>query len=600
MNALKRAVLSFSLAAAVAAPAAFLAPPAALAESALQYRQAILQDLDPSSADRLLKSDADRAAVRAALPADSTAIFRQAAELKDLMDMLGAHSDAATLRRALTARPAPSELFTQPAKLLGWTQRHAGASYDLVRAVVWDWDKLTREQAAWLSPQVTRQAWEAMTLPKRHEHMRRWGQAIHERLMKAAPKTQAEVDRMRQEYAAVRGAISHDEAVDISRRLTMASRSITALGDVQSRLSKLQDPALKTMLDQARNARDMETTLSTLSKIYDRMGVANGSLKAVAPAEAGQTLDAGSRSTLAKALGPALMRQVRGTTAGDDLAEFYKTHELKIAVAPRKAIATYDDGTRTITFSEELILELVKGEGLTVSQFLSRGDAFGRAAALLAPVFTHEATHQMQSEWARAQKISDQSGQHRELEAMMVEALFTNEKMAVDPGFKAVTEGAADRSLLAAESLSLAESLRKNRTLFRNKIIADHYPELNSLEANLWCGITFNLMLVKELQDEITRRRRLPIAEQGRLARGPPFPKPGMTQAEWSQALRKVGTPFLEDQVKRQRETAGAKAEDYDKSRDRLAQADRKVAQAMQDLAQGKRPGRKASGVPPP
>jgi hypothetical protein len=448
--------------------------------------------LRPASDPKTLrkKVDADLADDRDETSRAYLELFRAAVELKDLRELLTVGpQDKDVVRQGLTLRPDCA--FCQDAKALEeWSDRYGAAPRGFLRAALYDWDTLDAAQKRWLAAHGrTPASWGAVRFGERQKAMSEWAKPLFEAIMKAVPRTPAELKELQDERAEIRSVLDNEQQNLAGERVEQDAAAVKALAEAESRLAGSNDPRLRAALEQARSAPDLDARLTALAAIFDGLHVPNAELRAAAPLPVDRAFDAKTRRLAAEMLGPALLQAVDGTWAGAELKDFYARNPMKITIRKDDvgAWASYNDETGAINFSSPKIEEFLKARGRGAADLTRDGALLRALAQEMASTFVHEATHQRQGVWAKEQGIPDSESQYGEMEAMETEALFVLEKSRRDPSFKRDLERAARDSDSVREDLERANQLwNAGPADFRKTIRIGNYPELLSLEGETW------------------------------------------------------------------------------------------------------------------
>lgn len=594
----RSAVLALLLAALAGSPA----PSHGQAADIAVQRRLLVDQRDPDAAERFLDGAALQASLKAQDEGAYLELFRAATELRDLRQMLrGYQREKRVLREGLAARPDCS--FCQDSRrLLAWSARWHAAPDDLLRKAVFEWDSLPDARRRWLIKRgVSRASWDGTRFVDRLAKLREWAEEERAAIMKAVPRTAQDLERLRDRASDVDEYLDHDDAYGLDERLARDEAAVEALADAEKRLARATDPKLKAALAAAEKAGDLETRLARLGEIFDGLHVPNAALHTAAPMPAGQGFDDATAKLVADMLGPALLRETRGTRAGDDLEAFYAKTPMTITLKPEPSgnLATYFGGT--LNFGRGDIEDFLKARGRSARDLTTQPALLGDLARELAPVFVHEATHHRQDVWAQDKGIKDSWSQYQEIEAMETEAAFVLEKSAIDPSYRAYLERVADNDPNAREAMGLARRLEtQGPDQFRRSIRALHYPGLLSLEGETWSRIVTHRRVAEYARAELARRDGLPAAEQAGLEKkGGKLERAYGTPRELRDAVRGLGTPELKAALAGAEASAAKTPDFYAQHRARQQEADRAAEKVLADLASGKRKTRFAT-VPAP
>lgn len=582
-------------------------PALAHAQSAAfeEQRRVLAVQRDPDGAERFLNDPSLQAALRATDEDAYLELFRTATELRDLKVLLrGYGQEKRVIREGLAARPDCK--FCQDATaLLAWSDKYKAAPHDLLRESLYEWDTLPAARRRGLSAQgATAASWTALSFRDRRLKLKAWAMAEYGALMKIVPKNAAELAAVQERDSAVEEFLGHDESIGLSERVSRDEAAVTGLADAEKRLARTKDPQLKAALDAARNAPDLESRLSALSKLFDGLHIADPSLQTAAPMAPGKGFDAATSRLVAEMLGPALLRETRGTHAGDAIAAFYAKTPMKITLEsePSGNIATYSEGV--LNFGRENIEDFLKSRGRSARDLIAQPALLSDLVREVAPVFVHEATHHRQDVWAKDLHIKDSWSQYQEIEAMETEAVFVLEKSSRDPAYRAYLEKAAKTSPNAREALSLARRMEtQGADQFRRSIRAWHYPGLLSLEGETWERLSHGTLVIDDLRTELSRRAFLPAAVRAKLEQGPAVADAYDTRAKFLAAVHAAGSANLRKALAAQEKLDGTIPSFYDQHRARMQRADTEAEDILKGLKSGApapKPNTKVAEVPSP
>lgn len=549
-------------------------------------RAALLRERDPGAAEAFLSDPSLQAAMRAEDERTELELFRAAVELRDLRQLLrGYEREDRVIRDGLAARP-DCAFCQDPKRLLAWSDRWNAAPRGFLRGALYEWDTLPAPRARWLAARgVSPAAWEATPFAARQEKIREWGKAEFDRAMKAVPKNEAELEALGERADAINDALGHDDAYALGERVAKAEAAVKAMADAERRLATSDDPALKAALRDARNAPDLETALANLGRIFDGLKIPNEAVRAAAPLKPGQGFDDRTRRLTAEILGPALLREIGGTWAGDELNAFYAKVPMRITIRPEDAgnLATYSDGV--MNFGSGDIEDFLKARGRSARDLLTDPALLRDLTRDLAPVFVHEATHHRQDVWTQEQGIRDASTQYQEIEAMETESVYVLEKTARDPSYKAYLARSAKTSANAREALSLARRLDTGGAdSFRRSIQALHYPGLLSLEGDSWETLAARRRSAADVRAELGRRAALSPLRRAALYVGGGLKDEYEDRSRFLSAVGLAATPALEKFLERAARADAAEPSAYARQRARLDSVNRATEEHLRAL----------------
>ncbi|MBI3563707.1 MAG: hypothetical protein HY079_00765 [Elusimicrobia bacterium] len=313
----------------------------------------------------------------------------------------------------------------------------------------------------------------------------------------------------------------------------------------------------------------------------------------------GDGFDDRTAKLAADMLGPALLKEVAGTRAGDQIGDFYAKTPMRITIEPEETgnLATYFRGT--LNFGRGDVEDFLKARGKTARDLVSQPGLMAEFVRELAPVFVHEATHHRQDVWATARGINGAWSQYQEVEAMETEAMYVLEKSSLDPTYKAYLAKSGANSPNAREALSLARRMEtQGADQFRRSIRAWHYPGLLSLEGETWERASRHEKVVEGVRAELKRRDSLPPAGRALLENGPKLDTDYDAYADFLAALRRAGTVQLREALAAERKARAGIPGAYAQHRARADEADRAAETLLADLKAGKTARRPRIDVP--
>lgn len=593
----KTVFLALLLALAAAAPSVRAQSPALD-----EQRRVLVAERDPDAAERFLQDPALQASLRAQDEGAYLALFRAATELRDLRQLLrGYQQEKRVLREGLAARP-DCAFCQDTAQLLAWSDRWKAAPRDLLREAVFEWDTVPAPRRAWLTARgATDASWKTTPFAARQSMLRGWAKAEYAAMMKALPRSQAELDALQARFDDASDYLDHDDSYGLGQRLIKDEAAVKGMAEAEKRLARTQDPKMLAALDAARKAGDLETRLANLGRIFDGLHIPDAELRTAAPMKPGDGFDERTAGLAAEMLGPALLREVSGTHAGAALEAFYAKTPMKITLKPEDTgnLATYSDGV--LNFGRGDAEDFLKARGKTARDLISQPALMAEFVRELAPVFVHEATHHRQDVWATERGINGPWSQYQEIEAMETEAMYVLEKSSLDPTYKAYLAKSGQNSPNAREALSLARRMEtQGADQFRRSIRAWHYPGLLSLEGVSWEGAAHRQKVVADITAELKRRDSLPPAGRLLLHNGPKLDTDYDAYADFLAALRHAGTVQLRAELAAELKEQAAAPAAYAQHRARADEADRAAETLLADLKAGKTAKRPRVVVPSP
>ena len=260
------------------------------------------------------------------------------------------------------------------------------------------------------------------------------------------------------------------------------------------------------------NGEPIEQQMYLLGKVFDQSDMNAGSIEtdvnALRQLRPDETINFQENRIVTELLKTAVVKEVKGSIAGDKLLKFYKTNKLDIAIAScQNCNAKFEPSNNRIVFDSDLIQQYMRIKGIATEELL-KGKEINNLAKYLAPMFIHEGAHQMQHAWADKNNIYKPYTQEDEIEANSLEALYTIEKLKNDKEFSSLMKGMRKNSTYAKTRIELAARFKKSRALFAEDIRQQYYygtPSFASSRAEI----------LKAVSGEIVRRETLDKAALG-------------------------------------------------------------------------------------
>lgn len=515
-------------------------------------------------------------AVKAADPAAYLEVFARATELVDLKGVLGGDSTVHSIRQSLSKR-ASCAFCLDGVRFPAWARKNlpgiSERKLDSLGNVLWNWDRLTAAQKAWVVARKKDAAWPKLPFAARHETMRAWALAERDAMMRLNPADARGAEAFASRAYAVSEVLGSHEMTDLWQRSEKVTQAAASLAEARARVAMSSDPRQKALLAEATAAATLEARLSALARLFENYGERPAALLAAAPPRDDQKFDADSRKLVGSMLKSALLKETEGTFAGDDLKKFYARVPLEVAftTTSMSALGWYRHGGDTLYFNERYIEEYVKTRGATIETLKRDPALLQNLARVFASTFVHEAQHHRQDVWARENKMPRLYHQGDEVEAFQTDALFMMQKLRVDKKFAAWAEKEAETSSLVRGDLSYAKRMEVEGPGYFDRAIPNtHYPETLSKEGTAWCHILWHNSVAKPLETELKRRGSLPEAARRKLEAGAPALKSSYkTYASFQADLLKASSATLESYLKDERERAANAAKHYNALRAR-------------------------------
>jgi len=601
--------------------ALLLAVPAAFAQSGFDFAHAepqLYQELNPYYADEFLKHVDDQHA-NALQDADREArLVERATALKDMEDILVSYVGPAEMNEAFRARliddgsdpdgPKFLGFGAHPAALLAWRAKYFDyVPEGRVQMALWEWSTLLPEQQAFLAApprNLGESSWEATPFPTRLADLKLWGKDIYERMMKASPKTKAELDAMQNDRFRIWSVMDGEQKRLSGQQWLKASAAVEGLAKLDAlpkSVRESSDPQVQELLARARSGASPQETLAALSTLFDKAGVRDDTVRTLAPDRPDQQVSAVPPGVLGSMLATGLTTEIADVPAGKTVADFYKTHPLTIAVRDIGApLAQFEPATGAIVFNAQYVTDWIKSQGMGAQAVIADPARFHELVMILAPNFVHESTHKMQKAYADENGIFTWNGQHQEIEAKESQSEYMLEKTAKDPSYKQFLLREREHSHLVQQDLAQTASFARNPRDFRAVVMSDYYAGLPSLEAIESTTLTFLDSSIGALRGELKRRSALsPAALAALEASGKDKDEDFKTMREWQAYLTTVKTPVIQKLLADHVRTRDKAIKTYELTRAREDAAHDRTESDAAAVLRGDAPA-KADPVPSP
>lgn len=226
-----------------------------------------------------------------------------------------------------------------------------------------------------------------------------------------------------------------------------------------------------------------------------------------------EVLTSEQRALLGDMLETSVLREVKGTAAGDRVAEFYsKKARLNITVAPCGGCdARYDAAAGAIIMDSETVQQFLRLRGYNAESLMRDPAQLAELTRYLSPVIVRESSHHMQASWAAQQGLYLPNTQEAEIEASTLEATYTLEKLGGDAAFKSLFTDLRGSSSYAQKRLDISTTFGENGSRkFASVMRQMYYASTPSL-------VAASSQVLSAVNTELTRRAGLPADERAEL-----------------------------------------------------------------------------------
>lgn len=534
-----------------------------------QARSKLFTRLDPAYAGEYLKDDAAQAIVRLTQgEAAAAEALEQAARLSDLREVLTAHSDPNTLNAALRLRLTDYDDATaakglgfgvKPRRLVDWANRHVPGKEALIEKAIYEWKTLGLSPWSFLAdlpPKYDAAAWADVPFIQRLGLLRLWADSRHKLALRAVPRDVPALNELKAERDRIWPMLDAAERRELNAHIAKCEVVVDAFRRVvwtnPKEAAALKDPVVAALLWSARSAGSVEATLAALERVFDRAGIKSEAVAAAVPLPAGEGLGSLDPKTLTAALATALRAEARAAPAGVSIDEFYKTQPLELEFAadsPSGAMAWYFHGTDRVVFNLRFIDDFLKLRGVAAKDLLKKPQAMQDLARVLAPSFIHEAQHHVQDVWARKYGLEHWGGQHDEIEAKKLQALWVLQRRK-DKAYRDWAAKTINESSLLRSDLALAMALDRSPRSFDGMIRSWYYEGLTSLELAAADRLDQAAAMLDMAREEKRRRDRLSVYERFALDASGKTPAPGfMSVEQWKIQLKTITGASLDELI---------------------------------------------------
>ncbi|MBU2573966.1 MAG: hypothetical protein KKH28_07830 [Elusimicrobia bacterium] len=479
--------------------------------AALKNYEAAISSADPVAAKKFLEDGGLADKLRLAEPEHAANLVAKAQALTDLEQLLDRTWRAAQdmeLSRALSLRidfNKPLEkvgIGPAPEPLLAWMKKYKKYSDAKTRTV----KKAIREfETVFGTAAVAGKVqWNAATIRERNALLSEKAAQTLEQLINYETKT----DKAFQDQL---------KSADIFRYLDPAGRArferyLNQMATVElakTRLSVPQEDRIK--------GQPIEQQMYLLGSLFDNSknrGAASIERKvdSARASRPGETLSFQNNQLLAGMLQTGVVGEVKGTVAGDKILKFYRSGaKLSVAIEScRGCYAKYEPSTGKIVLDSEMIQQYLRVNNINAETLLKNKTQVAALAKYVSPMFVHEATHQMQHDWAARARIYKPYVQEDEIESASMEALYTTEKMKKDKKFKNLFLKMEKNTTYAQKRIETMNRFNEGSVKFDKTVRQVYYYGIPSFDAA-------SSQILSAISAELERRKAMPAADRTAL-----------------------------------------------------------------------------------
>ncbi|MBI4801723.1 MAG: hypothetical protein HY796_04270, partial [Elusimicrobia bacterium] len=526
----------------------FAVPGAALAQelnkeeaAALKNYEAAISSADPVAAKKFLEDGTLADKLRIIEPEQAATLIAKAQAITDLQQLLDRTWRAGQdmeLSRALALRidfnrplekvgigPAPEPLLAWMAKY----KKYSAAKTLTVKKAIREFETVFGTAAV-----AGKAQWEAATIRERNVLLSEKAAQLLENLINNETKTdKAFQDKLKN--------------AEIFRYLDPAGKArferyLNQLATVELAKARLSAP----QADKIKN-RPIEQQMYLLGGLFDNSkdrGAVSIERKVDAGRQSrpGETLSFQNNQLLAGMLRTSLQSEVKGTAAGNKILKFYNSGaKLDVAIEScRGCYAKYEPDNGKIILDSEMIQQYMRINNITAETLLKNKTQLAALTKYVSPMFVHEATHQMQHDWADKARIYKPYVQEDEIESASMEALYTTEKMKKDKKFKDLFLKMEKTTAYAQKRIETMDRFNEGSVKFDKTVRQVYYYGIPSFDAA-------SSQILSAISAELERRKALSAADRAALDAGGTGLKDamGMTVTELTGSVADIKTDAL-------------------------------------------------------
>ena len=483
--------------------------------AAFKNYEAAISSANPAAAKKFLEDAALMEKVKIAAPdkaADLIAKARAVGDLEQLLDRAWAADQDMQLSYALGLRidfdkplekvnigPVPETLLDWMAKYKKYTVAKTLTIKKAIREFETVFDAYTTEDKA---------RWKTKTIRERNSSLSDKAAKSLEHLI----NFEVETDKNFQNEVKNDDVFKYLDSVGRARY----ERYLNQLATAELAKVKLSRSELDKIKDQP-----IEQQMFYLGSLFDNSknkssAAIERKVDGARQSKPGETLSFQNNRILAEMLRTAMAGELKGTAAGDKVLEFYNSGaKLDIAIEScQGCYAKYEPSTGRIIMDSEVILQYMRVNNINAETLLfdpkNNKSLVAALAKYMSPMLVHEATHQMQHDWAEKAQIYKPYVQEDEIESNSLESLYTIEKLKKDPKFKALFSNMRSGSAYADQRLKLAQRFNKNPDDFDDSVRRLYYYGIPSFDAA-------SSQILSAISAELERRMTMPAADRAQL-----------------------------------------------------------------------------------
>ena len=288
-------------------------------------------------------------------------------------------------------------------------------------------------------------------------------------------------------------------------RLDRYIAQMKASEEVKAKLSATQMGTLKD--------KTVDQQMLLLGSMFDKSEVKPGvvaerNLDANRPSRPDENLSSQNNELITGMLRSSLVGETKGTAPGDKIAAFYAGGaKLDLAIETCQGChAKYEPSSGRIIIDSELVQQYLRANNISADALVKDKAAMAGLTKYVSPIFVHEATHQMQHDWAAKAGIYKPYSQEDEIEAASMEGMYTAQKKSSDPRFRFIFVTMGKSSTYAQQRVEVSKRFEGNQKEFGDFVRQQYYYGVPSFDAAASQVLT-------AVSSELDRRKTLSPAE---------------------------------------------------------------------------------------
>lgn len=482
--------------------------------AALSKYETSISSADPVSAKKLLEDGALTDKLKLNEPERAAALIARAqavTDLEEVLDRTWRADDDMELSRALSLRIDFRKPLTQvgigptPEPLLDWMtkyKKYSDAKTDTVKNAIRKF-----ETVFGTSTVAGKVQWDALSIRERNSMLSEKASLTLTDLIDKSTRT----DKAFQDQVRNTKILKYLDGAGQAR----LERYLNQMAVVESAKVKLDT----TKANQIKG-KPIEQQMYLLGSMFDNSknsGAASIERKIDSGRQSkpGETLSFQNNQLLSGMLRTSLQNEVKGTVAGDKVMKFYNSGaKLDVSIEScQGCYAKYDPSSGKIILDSEMVQQYMRVNNINAETLLKDKAQLTALTKYVSPMFVHEATHQMQHDWAAKARIYKPYTQEDEIESSSMEALYTTEKMKKDKKFNALFQRMETNTNYAQKRMETMNRFNEGGAKFDKTVRQVYYYSTPSFDAA-------SSQILSAISAELQRRAALSAADRTKLDTG--------------------------------------------------------------------------------